>query len=117
MSFEGYYQQLCRLGHLTHRDCYDAQLPCEDCGDLIMWEALVDDTNCDSYGLIVPKDWDAHFLSEAPTLEDAEPRYRPPTQEELKHYVTHYDSYYRCCVYTNRKPVEFATEPNMEVFR
>jgi hypothetical protein len=60
MSFEGYYQVLCRKGHYHTEDCYDHPLfaendryidptkpvwTCPDCGAAARWSNLVDVTN------------------------------------------------------------------------
>jgi len=78
MSFEGYYQVLCRNGHSHQVDVYSgdefvfdakpsnletvrsgqdysSNLPvykCNACGEVVGWWNLVDDTNCDQAGLI-----------------------------------------------------------------
>lgn len=46
MSYEGYVQKLCKNGHLWAEGCYDDScLPCEECGELPVWEHSVDCTN------------------------------------------------------------------------
>ena len=48
MSFEGYYQQLCKLGHYTTNNihgCTDVDENCYVCGKAIVWTNLVDETN------------------------------------------------------------------------
>lgn len=53
MSFEGYYQKLCRNGHLTQHDVYDYdskyEFACPYCGERFVWFNTVDQTNgmCD----------------------------------------------------------------------
>lgn len=46
MSFEGYYQLLCKNGHTTSIDCYvhDDEMKCH-CGENFVWKNLVDVTN------------------------------------------------------------------------
>lgn len=46
MSFEGYYQRLCKQGHYSEFDVYSEQEDtCYLCGDVFVWENLVDETN------------------------------------------------------------------------
>lgn len=51
MSFEGYYQVLCKKGHYTTYDCYSAyaddEWACEICGEGEAWSRIVDCTNGD----------------------------------------------------------------------
>jgi hypothetical protein len=52
MSFEGYYQVLCKKGHYTTYDCYSlhADEPgwtCKICGEGEGWSRIVDCTNGD----------------------------------------------------------------------
>lgn len=46
MSFEGTNVCLCKKGHLHVTDCYDELEVC-DCGEPIVHQFIVDDTNCD----------------------------------------------------------------------
>jgi hypothetical protein len=53
MSFEGYYQFLCERGHLIQRDVYEHEPEsCPHCQSKIAFSNLVDETNCQSDGLI-----------------------------------------------------------------
>lgn len=67
MSFEGYYQVLCKNGHYWEDAyCYHVHSPgeepcpacdpeewrCDDCGAKRAWINTVDDTNCDDYGKV-----------------------------------------------------------------
>lgn len=53
MSFEGYYQILCRNGHLSEEDVYSESYnpygvdkrKCRHCGEFEVWRHLVDQTN------------------------------------------------------------------------
>jgi hypothetical protein len=48
MSFEGYFQQLCKKGHYTTVDCIgyeDEDDTCKICGEKIVWWNIVDVTN------------------------------------------------------------------------
>ena len=48
MSYEGYYEYVCRNGHLTHINCYDDHdnyEVCDKCGADIIYRRTVDQTN------------------------------------------------------------------------
>ena len=52
MSFEGYYQVLCKNGHYSTCDCYTLHTPgssddwrCSICGEECAWWNIVDETN------------------------------------------------------------------------
>lgn len=45
MSFEGYTQKLCKIGHLICIDVYDENPDKCRCGEVYVWENLVDETN------------------------------------------------------------------------
>ncbi len=45
MSYEGYHQYLCKLGHYTEQDCYMDDLKKCHCGEPIVWWNSVDITN------------------------------------------------------------------------
>lgn len=45
MSFEGYYQYLCKAGHEEHRDVYDEAEKVCPCGEPFVWRNTVDTTN------------------------------------------------------------------------
>lgn len=46
MSFEGYYQLLCKEGHKSSHDVYwDAPETCEHCAAEFVWRNMVDQTN------------------------------------------------------------------------
>lgn len=51
MSFEGYYQRLCKNGHAMHADVYIANDDdcCEVCGERVAWQNLVNQTNDDGH--------------------------------------------------------------------
>ena len=53
MSYEGHEQCICKKGHYYERDAYaqGEELLCA-CGEPSAWVNCVDDTNCDSSGLI-----------------------------------------------------------------
>lgn len=57
MSYEGYVQFLCPVGHYFKEECHgpDRRCPVESCLKLAVWENPVDETNCDAWGLI-PRD-------------------------------------------------------------
>ena len=48
MSFEGYYQVICRSGHASTRSLWeevDSTTDCDFCLDKLVWRNLVDETN------------------------------------------------------------------------
>lgn len=46
MSFEGYFQQICKNGHYHVYDAYDnEEEKCPDCGSEWAWSNMVDTTN------------------------------------------------------------------------
>lgn len=65
MSFEGYYQVVCKNRHYNEIDYLTKELycdgkkiqelHCEDCGDELIWNNLVDCTNEDDVGRIEVK--------------------------------------------------------------
>jgi hypothetical protein len=55
MSFEGYYQLLCKEGHYYTADAYFHELgdsPCPVCEAGVAWENLVDTTNVETEGYV-----------------------------------------------------------------
>jgi hypothetical protein len=54
MSFEGYYQRLCKNGHYSSTDCYSVSAfdKCTTCFADFVWENLVDETNCETEGFV-----------------------------------------------------------------
>ncbi len=61
MSFEGYFQVICKNRHyhevdyIYDRPCNpktDEEFKCPMCGAAPLWENLVDDTNCDERGKV-----------------------------------------------------------------
>lgn len=78
MSFEGYYQQICVNGHYTECDVYDHHHKCVDCRQEIIFENLVDETNCENSGYVripydkignVNKDFFEKYLSSNKKIE------------------------------------------------
>ena len=47
MSFEGYYQLICKNGHAYNAELYSSEeeTPCPDCNEECIWWNLVDTTN------------------------------------------------------------------------
>ena len=45
MSYEGYSEYICDLGHYYCRDCYDDDSGCPACGSKPAWRNSVDQTN------------------------------------------------------------------------
>ncbi len=57
MSFEGFYQAICKNGHLfnfgvTYEWDEETKEVCPYCKEHVAWWNLVDDTNCDRAGFI-----------------------------------------------------------------
>lgn len=92
MSFEGYYQHWCSKGHYWTgvefcRQEEDEQELCPDCHAEPTVSVLVDDTNCDSWGLVQPEEvtpakYETCNLGHAHETEAAQ--YRLPTEEQIK---------------------------------
>lgn len=97
MSYEGREQHICKAGHRFDTGCrYEDDLPpCPICQEPSVWYNAVDDTNCDSDGVIL--DWSSLLLTPA-VVETCslghqhitkEATYRVPTEAELlqlRHY-------------------------------
>ena len=45
MSFEGYFQYVCKEGHYWNSDCYIEHDICPQCHQKAVWDNLVDETN------------------------------------------------------------------------
>ena len=57
MSFEGYYQCVCKNGHYFEINAYDDRDKCVDCYQDIVMKNIVDETNCEQYGYVrIPVD-------------------------------------------------------------
>lgn len=55
MSFEGYFQLWCIKGHYFIEDAYaDHMTECPICKSKMLYENLVDDTNGDNFGYLIP---------------------------------------------------------------
>jgi hypothetical protein len=52
MSFEGYYQKVCKNGHYFECDIYDDRDNCVDCCQDIIFSNIVDETNCCNEGFV-----------------------------------------------------------------
>ena len=93
MSYEGYEQHICKKGHRFDADSsgmFEVEGVCH-CGAASAFCNSVDDTNCESWGIILDKDWDRLKLTDAvtekcPTCEHVkvieQATYRVPTKEE-----------------------------------
>lgn len=103
MSFEGRYQYLCENGHKWEVCVYSVdgkERRCPTCKKKAVFFNLVDDTNCDSYGIITDESWKKLEISpekvEVCNLGHkhiTEPaRYRKPTDEELDKFRSFWDS-------------------------
>lgn len=90
MSYKGYVQMPCDNGHYwdEHERYDDLEAgECSVCGSRAVWQNMVDETNCDSYGKIDM----APFLVKAAEKQTCnlghihqvgDERYRIPTHEE-----------------------------------
>lgn len=94
MSYEGYNQILCKKGHLSAQDAFfsESDFKCR-CGEKIAWYNPVDETNCESYGLISQRELNKFLLTEEQQCSckhcghkhtAVEATYRIPTKEETK---------------------------------
>jgi endogenous inhibitor of DNA gyrase (YacG/DUF329 family) len=92
MSFEGFYQVMCKDGHYSETTLED-DYKCWVCGKDSGWKNLVDDTNCDMVGYIPLPDIEK-FTTKDPVLETCptcghtkeleSETYRLPTKEETE---------------------------------
>jgi len=91
MSYEGYNQFICTSGHrFDTPDNYGSRPRCAICGEEPAWCNSVDETNCESYGvirdfsslLIEPEQVETCNLGHAHVVKHA--RYRPPTEQEAQ---------------------------------
>lgn len=108
MSYEGYEQHICAKGHLfNHADSWTEDAVCnayllspddveKRCGAPTAFINSVDDTNCDSHGLILERDWLKLKIAEPIMIKvkcecghgkverEGEPaRYRIPSDDEV----------------------------------
>lgn len=60
MSYEGYEQHICEIGHLFNGDVYQDNTTCPVCDCMSVFHNSVDDTNGYSYGII--PDWELQKL-------------------------------------------------------
>lgn len=117
MSYEGRTQCFCRVGHLTVRDAYDSYTDgfknkntcsairnSERCGEPIVLENEVDDTNCEAYGeiprailLALMKEPAKVDMTGKPRRTDDE-TYEIPTPQELNYirYAKNADGDFEC---------------------
>jgi hypothetical protein len=95
MSFEGYYQRLCRKGHFSAKALYDKtrwDSACYVCGENIVWWNLVDQTNSDAYEVPLEMVTEAEFwecehcnsrrLTAHPTYRIPDAKSRPGTTNQ-----------------------------------
>lgn len=105
MSFEGYYQVICMNGHYYNvpvNYSWDEDKTCDDCKAEAAWSSLVDDTNCDAYGLMPDFELAKLKVADAVVYQCQDPkcghsklveptRYRVPTEDEGK-LITNYSA-------------------------
>lgn len=101
MSFEGYCQCICEKGHRfnTPYDYAGDASDCCPCGAQVALCNVVDDTNCDQYGVVTDDDWTPFLLTPERTqtcnlghrhvVEAA--TYRVPTKDELRAAQSYWD--------------------------
>jgi len=116
MSFEGYSQCWCEDGHCFVSEAGmfadDSSFRCPHCKKPAVVVHTVDDTNCDSCGLILAQDIKTFLIKEAvieecPTCHAKKVTspevYRIPTEEEItklevyRRSDEHGDEYHRIC--------------------
>jgi hypothetical protein len=73
MSYEGYTQVLCKKGHYSEEpdDFSGDEWKCH-CGEPVAWFNPVDDTNCDSWGLVTLIEEKPRKLKTCPTCNQQE---------------------------------------------
>ena len=107
MSYEGYNQHLCEKGHRFDESAYVDESKCP-CGSPSVWFNAVDDTNYESWGIIVDAVWASEFRlteEERQTCNlghehvTVPATYRAPTEEELERFRSYYtgDGQYVSC--------------------
>ncbi len=107
MSYEGYEQHICAHGHLfTNHDIYsgmysDLDVPVCHCGQKSVFSNSVDETNCDSFGIITPEEFQKYLVKEAVYQECnlghhhlvSHAVYRIPEQGFERYFRMHDDNY------------------------
>lgn len=98
MSYSGYEDHICEVGHLYSSDAFADGETCH-CGKKSVFCNSVDQTNCEEYGTIV--NWQKFMIADAKvetcvtcnhTTIVEETRYRAPTKEELKEVRSYWDA-------------------------
>ena len=94
MSFEGYYQCVCKNGHYFEIDVYDDRDKCVDCFQDLIFKNTVDETNCETAGYIrIPinksgdvdkKFFDKYFSSKEKIDRFKERKYKLPYLDNYK---------------------------------
>jgi len=97
MSYEGHSQYICKNGHRYDGDSYYDNDRCHVCDSPSAWCNRVDDTNCESDGVI--NDWSSLLIEAAMTatcnlghehvIKHA--RYRVPTKDEAQQLRCYWD--------------------------
>lgn len=103
MSYEGYEQCICKSGHyFENHDIYgmDGEANCPHCKEPAAWVNSVDDTNCESSGIIPEELLRKRFLLTAEIVGKCdmghmhtvkEAVFRIPTQDETGPLQHHWD--------------------------
>jgi hypothetical protein len=94
MSFEGYYQCVCKNGHYFEIDVYDDRDKCVDCFQDLIFKNTVDETNCETAGYIrIPinksgdvekKFFDKYFSTKEKIDRFKERKYKLPCLDNYK---------------------------------
>jgi len=99
MSYEGYVEQLCQIGHYKVNDAYETDYHCH-CGEEIVWNNHVDVTNGASFpyiGFLKIKE-ELEEVEDCPTCKRAIQdiiTYNIPTEDEMKSYEEAKHKFYR----------------------
>ena len=100
MSYEGYEQHLCKNGHRFFCDCFEEVGVCPVCEVESIWSNPVDETNCESYGIIPEWEWKKLLIKDA-VVETcnlghhhitSEAIYKVPEDSNKIRYYRHVDS-------------------------
>jgi hypothetical protein len=94
VSFEGYYQCVCKNGHYFEIDVYDDRDKCVDCFQDLIFKNTVDETNCETAGYIrIPinksgdvekKFFDKYFSTKEKIDRFKERKYKLPCLDNYK---------------------------------
>ncbi len=103
MSYEGYEQCICENGHYFTQPgqyAFSEGLSKCQCGSEVAWSNSVDETNCDSYGIVLMSDLNKLIISAEKTEVcnlghthiTHKAIYRLPKEKELPRFYKDFDS-------------------------